>query len=218
MKRFTETTKWADPWFRSLKPQHKLLYLWIIDNCDCAGMLPEIDFGLVSFQIGFDLTETDLVVLGDRIQQSGRQFFIPKFVAYQYGSNELNPKSSVHRGIAKALERVSKAFPNPYESLTKGFDKGYLTLKDKDKDKDKIDDEVEEKKVETDEQWIIALAADSTYAGIDVKREFGKMSAWCATNKKQASRRRFVNWLNRVERPMGAVNQDEFGSVRSKAW
>lgn len=70
----------------------------------------------------------------------------------------------------------------------------------------------------TDEQWLTGLSLDPTYAGIDVKREFGKMSAWCATNKKQASRRRFVNWLNRVERPMGALNQDEFGSVRSKAW
>jgi hypothetical protein len=28
------------------------------------------------------------------------------------------------------------------------------------------------------------------------------MQAWCSANRKQPSRRRFVNWLNRAEKPM----------------
>lgn len=39
MKRFTETTKWDDPWFRQLKPDLKLLGLWLVDRCDNAIML-----------------------------------------------------------------------------------------------------------------------------------------------------------------------------------
>lgn len=74
----------------------------------------------------------------------------------------------------------------------------------------------------TDAQWLEGLAKDPAFAGIDVQREFGKMSAWCRVNRKQPSRRRFINWLNRAERPMAAAGhiQDTFGSVRPnlEAW
>ena len=54
----------------------------------------------------------------------------------------------------------------------------------------------------TDENWIEEIKKNAAYSGIDVAREFSKMSAWCSVNKKHPSRRRFVNWLNRVEKPM----------------
>lgn len=54
----------------------------------------------------------------------------------------------------------------------------------------------------SDEDWLTELATDLAYASIDVRREFAKMSAWCKANKKQPTRRRFINWLNRVEAPM----------------
>jgi hypothetical protein len=57
---------------------------------------------------------------------------------------------------------------------------------------------------QTDDEWLSALAASPAYQGIDVAREFAKCAAWCATNRKQPSRRRFINWLNRAERPMRA--------------
>jgi hypothetical protein len=80
-----------------------------------------------------------------------------------------------------------------------------------------------EKSAPTDAEWLAGLAKDPAFAGLDVSREFAKMSAWCSVNRKQPSRRRFVNWLNRAERPMaapGAVTQDTFGSVRPglEAW
>lgn len=74
-----------------------------------------------------------------------------------------------------------------------------------------------EKSAPTDAEWLASLAIDPAFAGLDVQREFAKMSAWCNVNRKQPSRRRFINWLNRAERPMaapGAVTQDTFGSVR----
>ncbi len=52
------------------------------------------------------------------------------------------------------------------------------------------------------QDWIEELRKDETYKGIDIKREFGKMTQWCKQNRVNATRRRFVNWLNRVDRPM----------------
>ena len=55
----------------------------------------------------------------------------------------------------------------------------------------------------SDEQWLSELKADSTYPGIDVEREHSKMIRWCQANRKQPTRRRFTNWLNNCDRPLG---------------
>ena len=56
-----------------------------------------------------------------------------------------------------------------------------------------------------DADWLKELSAKPAYQGIDVAREHGKMQAWCAANRKQPTRRRFVNWLNRVEKPLATA-------------
>lgn len=54
----------------------------------------------------------------------------------------------------------------------------------------------------SDEDFIASLEANKAYAGIEIQREFLRMVAWCQANGKQPNRRRFVNWLNRIDRPM----------------
>ena len=58
--------------------------------------------------------------------------------------------------------------------------------------------------VQTDEEFIVSLIADETYKLIDVRREYGKMLSWCAVNNRQPTQRTFVNWLNRIDRPLVA--------------
>jgi hypothetical protein len=55
---------------------------------------------------------------------------------------------------------------------------------------------------ETDDEWMASLGKDAAYQGIDVNREHAKMARWCATNRQQPTRRRFINWLNRIEKPL----------------
>ncbi len=55
----------------------------------------------------------------------------------------------------------------------------------------------------TDEQWMAELERKPAYEGIDVRREWSKCETWCGTARVKISRRRFVNWLNKVEQPMG---------------
>jgi len=62
-----------------------------------------------------------------------------------------------------------------------------------------------EKPEQTDAEWLAALMADPTYSGIDVKTEHGKLCRWCEVNRKQPTRRRFINWLGRCEKPMAVT-------------
>lgn len=54
----------------------------------------------------------------------------------------------------------------------------------------------------SDAEWLADLQANPAYRGLSVQQEFAKLQAWCGANKKQATRRRFVNWLNRADKPM----------------
>jgi len=54
--RFTLSEKWQDKWFRNLKPAEKLLFLYICDNCNIAGIW-EIDLDLASYFISIPLPE-----------------------------------------------------------------------------------------------------------------------------------------------------------------
>lgn len=60
----------------------------------------------------------------------------------------------------------------------------------------------EKKDAVTDAAWLASLTADQTYIGIDIQREAGKCQNWCREHGKVFTRRRFVNWLNRAERPL----------------
>ncbi len=52
------------------------------------------------------------------------------------------------------------------------------------------------------EDWLKELESDKTYQGINVRVEYGKMLNWCKVHAKQATKRRFVNWLNHTDRPL----------------
>lgn len=54
----------------------------------------------------------------------------------------------------------------------------------------------------SDADWLRELGESTAYQGIDVPREYAKMGVWCKTARKQPSRRRFINWLNKVEKPL----------------
>jgi hypothetical protein len=53
-----------------------------------------------------------------------------------------------------------------------------------------------------DEEWLKSIEADPTYEGIDIRRELGKMQQWCNLNHKLSTRKRFLNWIGRIDKPM----------------
>lgn len=59
---------------------------------------------------------------------------------------------------------------------------------------------------QTDAEWLASLAASPAYAGIDVAREHAKASEWCRVRQQTLSRQRFINWLNRADKPLQPTN------------
>lgn len=59
---------------------------------------------------------------------------------------------------------------------------------------------VKRKVLLTDDQWLAEISADPANAGLHVFQEHRKYLLWCKSNAKQATRRRFTNWLIRADR------------------
>ncbi len=122
MKRFTETNKWEDPWFRKLNPEMKLLWAWLLDSCDNAGVI-DLDIELASFQIGYTYPMDTLSEFAHRvIKLECGKFFIPKFIEFQYGN--LSRECKAHNPIFSSLEKHG----------LKGYPKGIHTLQEKEKE------------------------------------------------------------------------------------
>jgi hypothetical protein len=125
VKRFTETEKWRDSWFRRLEPDAKLAFLYMLDNCDAAGVW-DPDFELANFQIG-RVVNWEMVKnsLSDRLEiLPSSKWHLCKFVGFQYGqlSEECKPHLNVLRLIEiHGIQRVSKGYP---KGLGKGKGKG----------------------------------------------------------------------------------------------
>ena len=127
-KRMTDTDKWKKRFVRELTPQHKLLWFYILDDCNHAGIW-EVDIDVASIRVGFDLSQDDLPSLfGDKVISfdNGDKWFIPDFIEYQYG--ELNQNSNVHKSVLNLLNKYN------LEGYLKGSQRVESTLKDKDTD------------------------------------------------------------------------------------
>lgn len=129
MKRFTETTKWDDPWFRKLTPKLKCLWLFLCDRCDSAGVI-EVDYELAGVHIGTKINEQDVADLGPRIEKlECGKWWIVRFVAFQYG--KLSEDCKAHGPVLSSLESYGLM-----DRVLKGYAKGMNTPKDN-KEKDK---------------------------------------------------------------------------------
>tara|TARA_R100000030_G_scaffold92074_1_gene77476 strand:- start:2478 stop:3152 length:675 start_codon:yes stop_codon:yes gene_type:complete len=125
-KRMTDTDKWKKRFVRDLSPQHKLLWFYILDDCNHAGIW-EVDIEVASIRVGYELVYDMLpesflnkIVIFD----NGDKWFIPDFIDFQYG--ELNPNSNVHKSVISLLQRYN----------LEGYVKGLQTLSNTEQDKD----------------------------------------------------------------------------------
>lgn len=145
-KRFTGPEKWDDPWFWELSPQAKLLWFFLCDHCDNAGII-EVSFKLASSKIGLPVNEKHLSELESRLHTlpCGKRIIID-FIRFQYGtvSRDCKPHNPVFASLGKHgidlpyVERLSKGLAKATQTLMEGL--GNPTIQEKEKETDKEKD------------------------------------------------------------------------------
>lgn len=142
-KRFTDTEKWKKPFIRNLSAPYKLLWLYICDDCDHAGVW-QVDIDVARIRIGEDINEQDAIkFFDDKIIKidNGNKWFIPSFIDFQYPSG-LNPENKAHGGIIKMLLKY-KLIDDEFKPLNSPLQGDKDMVKDKVMDKDKVKEEIE---------------------------------------------------------------------------
>lgn len=133
MKRFTETEKWRDTWFRRLPPIAKLAFIYVVDNCDAAGVW-DPDYDLADFTIGEKVAwPTIIEAFGERLELlPDGKWHLTRFVEFQYGelTEDCRPHAKVMQllrahGIpfGKGIKKVSKATILDKDNTGQGQDK-----------------------------------------------------------------------------------------------
>ena len=104
-KRFTDTDKWKKGFIRNLPSKYKLLWLYILDDCNHAGIW-DTDFEVASIRIGSKINPVEAAKIFEsqiKIFDEGNKWFIPKFIDFQYGT--LNENSRPHQAVIKLLDK-----------------------------------------------------------------------------------------------------------------
>jgi hypothetical protein len=103
-KRFIDTDIFKDEWFMDLSVPGKLLWIYIITNCDHAGIV-KFNQKLIQFQTGIKELPRVTKELSKRlVTVSEDLYFIPKFLDFQYPGFP-NSKAPQQNGAVKILER-----------------------------------------------------------------------------------------------------------------
>lgn len=104
--RNTITEKWTDDkWFKRLSGPGKLMFLFLCENCDCAGHW-EIDLEDAAERIGWNIevVEQAFKEVARCYVTDGEFIMLVNFLYYQ-NNLPLNPNNNCHKGIMKRLGR-----------------------------------------------------------------------------------------------------------------
>ena len=170
-KRFTDTEKWKKPFIRGLQGVYKLLWFYITDDCDHAGIW-QVDLEVAEIRIGERIDKTQAEkAFADKIYvfDNCQKWFIPGFISFQYG--ELNPANRAHNSVIQQLKKNNlMGLISPLEGC-----------KDKDMDKDKDKGDVGENLVPSEKPAINKM--DEVYDSLS-KNDQWISSAGYASGKK----------------------------------
>ena len=142
MNRITNTDKWKDDWFLSLKASAKLLFIYLYENCDDAGFI-SLNSKFMATQIGMTPIKVveaikllDKAIIMDSTDgKKGKKAWIKNFLFYQQ-QLPLEDGNSDHKKIKLILEKnlplfndnkdigeILSKIENPTQSKRKGVSK-----------------------------------------------------------------------------------------------
>lgn len=132
-KRFADTAKHKDPWWKSLPTNHKILFDFMCLDCDCAGFW-KVNFDTFELLYKIKMTQDDMGVFGKKVIRIDEEtYFMTSFIKVQY--TKLNFNNNAHRGVLNLLNYYNIE-TSPYVAPAKGLDSPMLGPQDMDMEKD----------------------------------------------------------------------------------
>lgn len=110
--RFTNTEKWQDVWFSSLKQMEMLLFIYLCDNCDIAGFI-ELNYKRWANDLNSSIPTIEGACKGLArgliFSNTNDCIFIKNFLKHQKNL-PLNQNNKAHLGIIKRFELYAQKF------------------------------------------------------------------------------------------------------------
>lgn len=151
-KRLTDTEKWKDEWFVGLNNDYRIVWQWLIDNCNHAGFCKR-NISLINLMCRINISEKDLVEkMENRVLIIGNNWFIPKFLKFQYPTL-LSAKPAILSVVRELFDKncigiIPESFGNSYLIVSESFENHCQMIKVKVKDTVKDTVSLESKKLE----------------------------------------------------------------------
>jgi len=205
-KRFTETTKWEDPWYRKLSSKHKSLWHYICDKCDNAGVW-KIDYEMASFYLREDVGPKDLDAINGgkkRVLVEKQYLIVVDFIPFQIGNLKNKNLTNLQKNCSNLLNSYNQKGLEFVKHLHVTFNKTTCKLKVKGKVKGKVKVKKEKELINNQNKDFISIIKNNkAYTGINIDREIGKMEVWLSLHPGRKLTKKFVvNWLNKIDTPI----------------
>lgn len=112
--RFTDTDKWMDSWFSSLSAKGKLLFLFLCDNCNIAGII-EVNKGLWATFTSLSISDIDKALKEIEkcyiLSTDEECIFIKNFLKHQK-NYPINLNNKAHVKIISLYDNYKHKFDN----------------------------------------------------------------------------------------------------------
>jgi len=144
-KRFTDSEKWQDVWFTELSNDNKIIWLYLLDTCDNAGIF-KLNLKLLNFNCSTNITVEEFIsIFKKRITQVNEEcWLINKFCYYQYGADFLTSKNkAVEKAVIRLIQLGVIKNIKGTNTLSIGYQYPIDTLQEEEEVKEEI--KVEEK-------------------------------------------------------------------------
>ena len=157
-KRFTDNEKWQDNWFTDLTNDQKIIWIYLLDHCDNAGLW-KVNIKNLNYFCSTNISVEEVIfIFKNRLTQVKEDLFlINKFCLFQYGPDFLRSGnkaviSAINKLIQIGIINEINGIYTPTIELGKGINTLSIpytypidTPKEEEEDKDKVINKIEDK-------------------------------------------------------------------------
>ena len=118
-KRFSDSEKWNDVWFTELNNDQKIIWIYLLDHCDNAGIF-KLNMKLINFNCSTNISVEEFIsIFKERITQINKEsWIINKFCYFQYGPDFLT--KTTNKAVISAIKKLEEV------KLVRKFNNNYL--------------------------------------------------------------------------------------------